>query len=44
MAWEDQVFIANMVVTDPMWEMMASSVISRLVGATTKFCAIALQV
>jgi hypothetical protein len=44
MAWEDRVFIANVVVTDPMWETMASSVISRLVGAITKFSAIAPQV
>jgi hypothetical protein len=28
MTWEDQVFIADVVVTDPMWETVASSVIS----------------
>jgi len=29
---EDQVFVVDVVVVDSTWEMMASSVISRLVG------------
>jgi hypothetical protein len=33
---EDYVFIANVVITDPMREMVATSVICRLVGVITK--------
>jgi len=44
MAWEDWVFNANVVVTDPMWETMVSNVISRPIGAITKFSAIVPQV
>jgi hypothetical protein len=36
MIWEDHVFIANVLVTNPMWEMMASNVIKRLANAATK--------
>jgi hypothetical protein len=32
MIWKDQVFVVNVVVIAPTWEMMASSVISWLVG------------
>jgi hypothetical protein len=37
---EDQVFIANAVVIDSTWEMMVTSVISRLIGAIVKPSAI----
>jgi hypothetical protein len=40
MTFEDQVFIANVVVIDPTWETVAMSVINRLIGATVKFSAI----
>lgn len=33
MTCEDQVFVANVVVTVPTWEMMVTNVISQLVGA-----------
>jgi len=39
MTWKDQVFVTNVVVTDPMWE-MASSVISRPTIAVVKLSAI----
>ncbi len=41
MTWEDQIFVANVVVIDPMWETVALSVISQLVGAIAKLSAIA---
>ncbi len=41
MTQEDQVFVANVVVINSMKETMASNVISRPVGATMKFKAIA---
>jgi len=34
---EDQVFVVNVVVTDPTWEMVAMSVISWLVGVIVEF-------
>jgi hypothetical protein len=37
---KDQVFIADVVVTNLMWEMVASNVISRPIGATMKLNAI----
>jgi hypothetical protein len=40
MICEDQIFVVDMVVTDLTWEMMATSVISRLIGATVKLNAI----
>jgi hypothetical protein len=35
MVWEDQIFIADMMVTNSTWEMVASSVISRPIGVAT---------
>jgi hypothetical protein len=35
--WKDQVFIANVVVIDPMRNTMSSNVINQLAGATMKF-------
>ncbi len=40
MTRKDQIFVANMVVIDPTWETMASSVISQLANAITKLNAI----
>jgi hypothetical protein len=40
MIQEDQVFVANVVVIDPTWEMVASSVINRLTTATTELNAV----
>ncbi len=40
MTREDQVFVADVVVTDPTWETVASSVINQLVGVVMKFCTI----
>jgi hypothetical protein len=40
MTCEDQVFVADMVVIDPTWETVATSVISQLIGATVKLSAI----
>jgi hypothetical protein len=37
MTREDHVFIANVVVIDPMWETMASSVITRPIGVVANF-------
>jgi len=40
MTWEDHIFVVNVVVINPTWEIMASNVISQLVGVTTKLNAI----
>jgi hypothetical protein len=40
MTQEDQVFIASVVVTDSMWEIMASNVIGQPIGAIAKLNAI----
>jgi hypothetical protein len=40
MTQEDQVFVASLLVTDLMWEMVALSVISWLVGVATKLSTI----
>jgi len=40
MTWKDQVFVADVVGTDPMREAVASNVISQPVGATAKLNAI----
>jgi hypothetical protein len=40
MIHEDQVFIADVVVIDQMWETMTMNVINRLIGVTTKLSAI----
>ncbi len=40
MTWKDQVFITNVVVIDPMWETVASSVISQLAGIIAELNAI----
>ncbi len=36
MTWEDKVFVADVVVTDLLWEMMTSSVIIQLAGVIAK--------
>jgi hypothetical protein len=41
MIQEDQVFIVDVVVTDLMWKIVVSNVISRLVNVVTKLSAIA---
>jgi hypothetical protein len=40
MTWKDQVFVLNVVVIEPMWETVASSVINRPTGAIAKLNAI----
>jgi hypothetical protein len=40
MTQKEQVFIVDLVVIDPTWEMMASNVISRPTGATVELNAI----
>jgi hypothetical protein len=40
MTQEDQVFVTDVVVVDPMWKMMALSVISQLACVVTKLSAI----
>jgi hypothetical protein len=40
MIHRDQVFIADVVVTNPMWEMVASNVISQLIGVIAELNAI----
>jgi hypothetical protein len=40
MTWENQVFIIDVVVIDPSWETMASSVINQPIGVTAKLNAI----
>jgi hypothetical protein len=41
MTWENQIFIVNMVFTNPTWETMASSVITWPIGVATKLNVIA---
>ncbi len=41
MTWKDQVFVANVVVIDPMQEIVVSSVISQPTGVTMELNAIA---